>query len=92
MSKSIQVFNPCSHKPRYVTKKTADRLCKRGKAFMRPDGQIQFRKFIERNVFRTIEAASEEAKEFKKNRGRVVWWNGDSSDPGAMYPPGVRRS
>jgi hypothetical protein len=94
MARSIQVFNPVLGDRHYLTEKRAAELCRKGKAFLRPDGQIQFRASIKHRMRREIEAAAEEAREFTNNRGKRVYWNGARSKldyrgrDQSTFPPG----
>ena len=65
----------------YTSPHRAESFVRRGLAEWKDNKQsIQFT--IENQASRIFE------QEFKKNRGDVVFWNGDSKDPCAMFKPG----
>ncbi len=82
-----------------MSRTRAANLVRRGKAVWLPDGRLQIAdeeriRFTDMEVRRALsEETREEASEFARNRGGVLFWNGararyvDGRDI-AMFPPG----
>jgi len=82
----IQIANPLPGGQSCTSEQRAQDYCKRGVAFMRPDGKLQFSAGCQANRERESEA------EFRKHRGGVLYWNGARSNYQgnkdlAMFPP-----
>ncbi len=83
MSRIIEIMNPIEGGKRYTTNKRALDFVRRGIARIEK-GKLLFSE--ENQIQRQAEF------EFRKNRGNVLWWNGNSRDPRATYAPGQKRS
>ena len=83
MPRTIEIMNPLQGGQKYMTTKRAADFVRRGIAEI-VNGKLRFTE--ENQVQREAEA------EFRRNRGKAVYWNGSSRDPRATYKPGQVRS
>lgn len=90
---SIEIANPRPGGMRYTSERTATNLIKRGIAALDADGRIWFfdQADSRRRAAELRQTLREEAHEFLKNRGGIVFWNGAESEL-AMRRPGEVRS
>ncbi len=95
----VTIANPRSWGSKRMSRTRAANLVRRGKAVWLPDGRLQITdqeriRFADMEVRRALsEETREEASEFARNRGGVLFWNGararyvDGRDI-SMFPPG----
>ncbi len=98
----VAIENPYAWGSKRISRLKAAQLVRRGKAIWLPNGRLKItdearlhflQVGIKQERLAEIEARLEEQREFAKNRGGVVYWNGARSvyERGvdtAMFPPG----
>lgn len=93
----IEIANPLPNGMRYTSTSRAAFYCQRRLAEMH-GGKLHFfaavqeLRLYESEYEKKRRRENEERDEFNRNRGGVIYWNGEDKRPWVMWPPGCRRS